>query len=222
MSETFDHSALPDDELLAAEYALGVLDGTERATAEQRLAREPAFAALVTQWQQRLAPWAGELAEVQPPSEVWQRILAQLPSQPEPRPPLWQNLRFWRRFALVSGLLAAACIGALVYLGSVARTPLMVAELSGNGRHALVATIDRRNETILAVPADLVVTGNRVPQLWLVVPGQNPRSLGLIDAKKPVSLWCRGGSWPRPPPRPRSPSRWSRRAARPPASPPAR
>ena len=85
-------------------------------------------------------------------------------------------------------MLAAACIGALVYLGTVAREPLLVAALEGNGRHALVATIDPRNATILAVPADLVVTGNRVPQLWLVVPGKDPRSLGLIDADKPVTL----------------------------------
>jgi anti-sigma-K factor RskA len=118
----------------------------------------------------------------------WERIQAQLPSQPAPRPPLWQNLAFWRRFAFASGVLAAACIGALIYLGSVSREPLLVAALNGNGKHALVATIDPRNATILAVPANLVVTGNRVPQLWLIVPGKDPRSLGLIDAKKPMSL----------------------------------
>ena len=188
MSETFDHSALPDDEWLAAEYALGVLEGEERALAERRLARERGFAELVAQWQQRLAPWAGEIAEVQPPSEVWRRILAQLPSQPAPRLPLWQNLKFWRRFAFASGALAAACIGALVYLGTLAREPLLVAALEGNGRHALVATIDPRQATVLAVPANLVVTGNRVPELWLIVPGKDPRALGVIDAKKPVAL----------------------------------
>ncbi len=188
MSETFDHNGLPEDELLAAEYALGVLDGNERAAAERRLAREHGFAELVTQWQTRLAPWAGGIADVRPPSEVWQRILAQLPSQPATRPPLWQNLAFWRRFALASGALAAACIGALVYLGTVAREPLLVAELNGNGRHAMVATVDPRNATILAVPANLVVTGNRVPELWLIVPGKDPRSLGLLDAQKPVAL----------------------------------
>jgi anti-sigma-K factor RskA len=123
-----------------------------------------------------------------PPSEAWERIRAQLPSQPAPRPPLWQNLTFWRRIALASGALAAACIGALIYLGSVSREPLLVAALEGNGRHALVATIDPRNATILAVPANLVVTGNRVPELWLIVPGKDPRALGLIDAKKPVLL----------------------------------
>ncbi len=188
MSETSDHSTLPDDELLAAEYALGVLDGEARAAAERRLARERGFAELVAQWQERLAPWASEIAQVQPPSEVWQRILAQLPSQPAPRPPLWQNLAFWRRFGLASAVLAAACIGALVYLGTLSREPLLVAALEGNGRHALVATLDPRNATIVAVPANLVVTGNRVPELWLVVPGKDPQALGVIDAKKPVAL----------------------------------
>jgi anti-sigma-K factor RskA len=191
MSDTFDHSALPDDELLAAEYALGVLEGAERAGAERRIAHERAFAAMVAQWQKRLAPWAGEIADVAPRSQVWERILAQLPAQAAPRPPLWQNLRFWRRFAFASGALAAAGIGALIYLGSLAREPLLVAELNGNGKHALVATIDPRNATILAVPANLAVTGGRVPELWLIVPGKDPRSLGLINATKPVALAIR-------------------------------
>jgi anti-sigma-K factor RskA len=123
-----------------------------------------------------------------PDSEAWERIQAQLPRQPVARPPLWQSLKFWRRFALASSVLLAACAGALFYIGNAARAPLKVAALEGNGRHALVATIDPRNATILAVPADLAVTGNRVPQLWLIVPGKDPRSLGLIDAAKPVTL----------------------------------
>ena len=34
MSDIRDHSGPPDDELIAAEYALGVLSGTERTDAE--------------------------------------------------------------------------------------------------------------------------------------------------------------------------------------------
>ena len=64
MSDTFDHSGLPEDELLAAEYALGVLDGIDRATAEQRVARDRGFARQVAAWEQRLAPWAAEIPEV--------------------------------------------------------------------------------------------------------------------------------------------------------------
>lgn len=56
MSDTFDHNSLPEDELLAAEYALGVLEGANRATAEQRMARERGFARRVSEWEQRLAP----------------------------------------------------------------------------------------------------------------------------------------------------------------------
>ena len=47
MTDTFDHTGLPEDELLAAEYALGVLAGPERADAERRIARERVFATLV-------------------------------------------------------------------------------------------------------------------------------------------------------------------------------
>jgi anti-sigma-K factor RskA len=188
MSDIDGHSAFPADELLAAEYALGVLDGPERADAERRVARDRAFGDMVAHWQERFSSWAGEIAEVKPPSEVWQRIVAQLPSQPTPRPSLWQSLKFWRRFALASGALAAACIGALIYFGNVSREPLLVAALEGNGRHAMVATVDPRNAAVLAVPANLVVTGNRVPELWLIVPGKDPQAIGLIDVKKPVSL----------------------------------
>ena len=47
MSDTLDHSGLPEDELLAAELALGVLEGAERTTAEQRVMRDRGFARLV-------------------------------------------------------------------------------------------------------------------------------------------------------------------------------
>ncbi|MCC6518311.1 MAG: anti-sigma factor, partial [Tabrizicola sp.] len=40
---------------LAAEYVLGVLDLAERAEAEARRKRDPAFAALVVEWEDRLA-----------------------------------------------------------------------------------------------------------------------------------------------------------------------
>ncbi|MGC1696015.1 MAG: hypothetical protein WA743_12180, partial [Pseudolabrys sp.] len=79
MSDTGDHSALPDDELLAAEYALGVLAGTDRAAAQRLLERDRNFARMVAEWEQRLAPWAGEIAEVSPPPQVWEAIVAALP-----------------------------------------------------------------------------------------------------------------------------------------------
>ena len=54
MSEAPD---LSEAEALAAEHALGVLNAAERAAAETRMATDPAFAADVQAWRDRLAPF---------------------------------------------------------------------------------------------------------------------------------------------------------------------
>jgi len=87
MSDTFDHNALPEDELLAAEYALGVLAGPVRIATERRIASERAFALLVAEWEERLAPWAAEIPEIVPEPQVWERVVAALPAPPPPPPP---------------------------------------------------------------------------------------------------------------------------------------
>src|SRR5665647_2780918 len=116
MSDTSAHSGMPADELLAAELALGVLAGAERDAAAERAAREPAFARMVAAWEERLAPWAAEIAEVSPSPLVWDRIAAALPAQAAPHASLWQSLAFWRGLTLATGTLAAACVGALIYI----------------------------------------------------------------------------------------------------------
>ncbi len=45
----------PDDDMLAAEYALGLLEGEELLAARGREASDPVFAAAVAWWQDRLA-----------------------------------------------------------------------------------------------------------------------------------------------------------------------
>ena len=89
--------------------------------------RDSKFAAMVTDWEQRLAPWAGEIAEVAAPPQVWERIAAALPAPAAPSAGLWQNLVFWRGLTLATGALAAACLGALIYLGTLDRQPPLVA-----------------------------------------------------------------------------------------------
>ena len=133
MSDTFDHSGLPEDELLAAEYALGVLDGIDRATAEQRMARDRGFARQVAAWEQRLTPWAAEIPEMLPAPHVWDRIAGALPPQPA-RAGLWQSLAFWRGLSFAAGALAAACIAALVYFGAFTPTEPLVATIEGGGQ----------------------------------------------------------------------------------------
>jgi anti-sigma-K factor RskA len=187
MSDTFDHSGLPDEELLAAEYALGVLSGADRAAAEQRVARDRAFALLVAEWEQRLAPWAAEIAEVAPPAQVWDRIAGALPAQAQ-RSSLWQSLAFWRGLSLAAGTLAAACLAALIYLGPLTQQQPLVAMIEGDGHRHFVATIDTRRGTVAVVPAAFSADATRVPELWLIPADGKPRPVGLLRADQAVTL----------------------------------
>lgn len=187
MNDAIDHSGLPEDEMLAAELALGVLSGAERAAAVARAAREPAFARLVEAWEMRLAPWAGEIDEVTPPPQVWNAIAAALPAQPQ-RPSLWQSLWFWRGLTFATGTLAAACLGALIYLGTLSSQPPLVASIDGGGRHHFVATLDTRRATIAVSPAAFAADAARVPELWLIPADGKPRSVGLLRADQTVTL----------------------------------
>ena len=187
MTDTFDHTGLPEDELLAAEYALGVLAGPERAEAERRIAREHAFARRVTEWEQRLAPWAAEIEEIAPPPQVWDRIADALPA-PRQGGGLWQSLAFWRGLSLAAGALTAACLAGLIYFGAVTQQQPLVALIEGDGHRHFVATIDTRRGTVAVVPAAFSADATRVPELWLIPPDGRPRAVGLLRADRAVTL----------------------------------
>ena len=187
MSDTFDHSGMHDDELLAAEYALGVLTGEERVAAEQRVARERAFARLVADWEQRLAPWAAEIAEVAPPAHLWVRIAGALPAQTQ-RSGLWQSIAFWRGLSFAAGALAAACLAALIYVGAFTQQQPLVATIEGGGHRHFVATVDARRGTVSVVPAAFSADATRVPELWLIPPDGKPRAVGLLRPDQTVTI----------------------------------
>jgi anti-sigma-K factor RskA len=187
MSDTTDHNALPEDELMAAEYALGVLAGADRAAAAQRVARDRGFALRVAEWEERLAPWAAEINDVQVPPQVWERIAATLPAPATPRAGLWQSIVFWRGFALASAF-AAACLAVVVYLGPLLQQPPLVAAIDGGGHHHFVATVDAGRGTIAVVPAAFSADATRVPELWLIPADGKPRPLGLLRADRTVTI----------------------------------
>lgn len=179
---------LPDDELLAAEFALGVLNASDRAAAVRRIDGERTFAAMVAEWEIRLAPWTNEIAPVPPSPAVWDRIAAVLPAQPVTISNWWNNLVFWRGLTFATGALAAACIAALVIFGTGGGSAPLVASLDGGGKHAFVATLDPARGTVLVVPVSLTLGAGQVPELWLIAPGDKPRSVGLLDGTNAVTL----------------------------------
>jgi len=151
MTDVDNHEELSPNELLAAEYALGVLAGRQRTAAAQRVARDRAFAALVAAWEERLAPWTAELTEAAPPPQVWERIAAQLPGAQPERPRFWQSLVFWRGFGIVSAL-GAACLAVSLYLSAALQQAALVVSIEGDGQRIFVVVIDVKRAAITVVP----------------------------------------------------------------------
>jgi anti-sigma-K factor RskA len=187
MTDAFDHTGLPEDEALAAEYALGVLSGEERAAVEARIARDRAFALLVEGWEHRLAPWAAEVESVEPPAHVWSALAARLPPASRAGAGMWESLPFWRIFAIASTL-AAACLAIFIALSPGWRSEPLVASIEGGGRRQFVATVDAARGSVVAVPAAYAGDPSRVPQLWLIPGDGKPRPLGLLSGERTVTL----------------------------------
>ncbi len=71
-----------DRDALAAEYVLGTLSGDERAQAETLMSIDPAFEAVVRQWERRLGELNVMVEAVEPAPEVWERISASIRRAP--------------------------------------------------------------------------------------------------------------------------------------------
>lgn len=184
---------LNEPEALAAEHALGVLTGAERAAAERRMASDAGFARAVDWWRMRLGPLAAEVAEVRPSDEVWPRIEKALPVN-DNNPRLAGRLAFWRAATVGAMGLAAASLVAAVYLGNrppvvlpaptAPTAPLLNASLNTEGGQPLfVASYDPDRQALIVT--SLVPPGTdplHVHQLWLYPEeGAPPQSLGMVE-----------------------------------------
>jgi anti-sigma-K factor RskA len=177
--------------LTAAEYVLGVLSAEERREVERRLPQEPALAADVAFWEERLGGLADAVAPVIPAPETWSRIESRIATPAASAPPgLWQSLAFWRAFAIGSLAVAAACVAALLYVGNLpaVRGPLMATLGQPSGQPGFVATASGDGTSLTIVPAALLTNDPRAMELWLIPQGGRPHSLGLVQPGRPIRL----------------------------------
>ena len=166
------------DEALAAEYAMGLLDLPERSAAAARIARDPAFAARVAAWEDRLAPLNEAYNEVTPPPGILAAVEARLFPK--------NARRLWPWGALAAAALAAALT---LWLALTPPRPDYLATLTtqetGLTFQAQVAG-DTLTITRTAGPApDATYT----LELWVIVGDAPPRSLGLLtDTTQTIAL----------------------------------
>ncbi len=195
----------PSADILAGEYVLGVLDATQRAAVERRIAGDPGFARLVTQWENRLAPLLESLGSEAVPAHLWPRIRTSLgwPSVSTASPRLWQRTGFWQGMTALAAALALVAVFSRRDVDPPAPSPTPVAVtpttpplpaepeqatkpvtplLHGDGTPGWLASVDKAQGKVLMVPVPAAAdAAGRAPELWLIPAGGAPRSLGLVS-----------------------------------------
>lgn len=173
-----------DDDILAAEYALGLLSPDEAAAVEVRLKVDAPLSLRVAWWRDQLSPLAEEIGS-EPSPNVWRGIETRLgvnDNAPD-------RARPWKWATGGMGAVAAALLAVIVLRPDAVPLPVptpaapMVASLSGARGTAVTVAFDASNGRMLVTPVTLD-PGKGDAELWVIPVGQTvPISMGVIDAK---------------------------------------
>jgi anti-sigma-K factor RskA len=175
-----DRPDMSEDDALAAEYALGLLDGAERAAFERRLLDEPGLRAMVLAWEADLVPMTEEVPEVAPPAAAKARLMAALD---DPRPA--RPRRFgWLALSGVAGLALLAFLLLTPVLRGPAFDPTLQATLATDDGSLLIAAGFSPEGSLLRVVREAGSAGpGRDLELWVIGPEADaPVSLGVIPS----------------------------------------
>lgn len=201
MSDERDPSAEALD-MLAGEYALGLLDGEDLLRAESLLAGDADFRSRVARWSGRFAPLLDEVELASPPSELWARVERSIsPARPDRAAAafdgsnvhvLRRKIVMWRGYSAAATALAASLALFLVArpdapaTAPIAAEPL-VAMMSLEGSEArLVASFDPdRGSLVVAPAAGVELVPGHAHELWLIPADGKPRSMGIVAPGAP-------------------------------------
>ena len=196
-----DDPDVPDDDLLAAEYALGVLDGAARGQVERRMRRDEPMARAVAEWEGRLAPMLASIEPVAPPAGLWNlvetdllriaRVRSSLAAGEAAPPPRGRQVAgFWQWLGLGSvGLLAASLAALVVALQPLPQAEPLAALLAGeNGPPLYTAVVYPGARSATLVPVSVSSDAEHSHELWLIEADKDPRSLGVIAAGGPLRI----------------------------------
>lgn len=182
---------LDDIDALAAEYALGTLSAAERAEAEARRARDPAFDRAVAAWERRLGPLAEVVAPVQPPAGLYNKIRAQIGlashvvSLKARQQAIERRASRWRNAAGAMAALAASLAGVVVWQDYQRRqmpTQYVAVLQASETLPAFLLTVDTKSNMFVISAMQKPDEPEKSYQLWLVHDDMpQPKSLGVFD-----------------------------------------
>lgn len=201
------HGDGPDEipDMAAAELALGLLDGEERAAAVRRVLAEPGFARAVERWRLHLAQLFDLWPAVEAP-DLFDRIERSLDRgvsapiaafTPVPR----REGRLWPAVAGLSSLAAAVMLVLLVSRPVPVPQPRTPAPVTVVAAPTLVAAIDPEAKGVAAVTAVYdaqagairlteakLVAADHSAELWVIPADGTPHSLGVLHTRGVTAL----------------------------------
>ncbi len=194
-----DDPAPGDRDLDAAEYVLGLLPPDQARAIETLAAQDPAVAASIVAWQNRLSPLASVIPPQFPPPELWQHLALATGLQrvslrrPAPRrsaaEKAWRSPALWR--TTTAGALALAAGLAFVVLIPKPPAEPLLAALSPQGSPGVVflVRVGERGQTTVIAVGRLSIPIDRSLELWAVREGAAaPVSLGLLPGGGRIRL----------------------------------
>ncbi|WP_373487764.1 anti-sigma factor domain-containing protein [Blastomonas sp.] len=180
-----------DRETLAAELAMGLLEGQDRASALRLMLADADFARTVETWRARLAPLYDAYPDVTAPEGLLRQIDALIDAEAEPvstvapmqrraRPSIWKITTFGAS-AVAAALTLALVLPRNTPVPQTATSPdVAVAQLSGP-IDGLLLTARYASETAeMLVRVEGMPVTDTEPELWIVPADGQPRRLGRL------------------------------------------
>ena len=177
---------------VSAEYALGLLEGGERAEAERRVLSDPRFAQEVDAWRWRFA----RLAETLPPEpsvpDLWPAIARRLEGVEGERGAvlkLKRSVVLWRAVSAAAAVVAVT-LGAALVRPKPTTAPMLTARLApaAGGPAQFVVFYDPGRQALVLTPAAVSVQVGRSPELWLIPTGGKPVALGVATFERTIQM----------------------------------
>lgn len=184
-----------DDAVLAGELALRVLEPLDEARARARFDADPAFAAEVEAWNERLAAFVQDIQPVEPSADVWPRISDRIGGANDND----GRVGFWKAWAIGATALLVASLGAVAFMagrppevvtvpgepipaeGGVTRVATLTLE---SGATAVTLAYDTATGGLFLMPSPELASQDGVPHLWLVRPEGGVQLVGAIDGSE--------------------------------------
>ena len=177
-----DHPTMPpeDDDMLAAEVALGLAEGEVRDAARSRLLQDRDFARRVADWQERFAALTDDIAPVAAPARTRKALMARL--FPMRRVPLMERLWVWQGISFAAlATVAFLAVPLLQEPVEPERAEVYATRMAAeDSALELLAVMDMSRGDIALRRVSGTAPEGRVLELWAILPDRAPISLGVL------------------------------------------